>query len=247
MTAVSSSQPVLDSLGDPAVGYVVRVYRRDTGALIASGVTSDGTPQFTEAAWTPSADNPGWNGYTLRTVVPASALAAGSSVRVSISAGSADSAQVGSCYVGVQAASGDAYDFAVTPAQVLFGGSPGVTVSAGQTVESDAVAIDVAEGDDLVIAVYFSGPAVLRSRSTAADGWLSFYSSGDSAATVNASGYTTASSLYGTTRVRVYGDALPEGEFLINCGSYADEVNVVLLDPSGAPSLEDFIHRTTPV
>lgn len=49
MPVIKSANPVLDDAGDPAAGRVVRVYRRDTGALVAEGETSDGANAYDDA------------------------------------------------------------------------------------------------------------------------------------------------------------------------------------------------------
>lgn len=248
MTVVKSSTPVLDASGAPAPGRAVRVYRRDTGALIANGLTSDGSPRLENVQWSPTNNSTGWSGYTLRVVTPP-ATVGGTSVKVTFSAASGSGPnimQVGAVYVGLKAGTGDAYDFESTPVQAFFSGAPGITTNANAVVETDEVALDVPAGASVVVAVYFSGSTALRSTTLPA-GWGSFYQSGNSAATVNPSGYTSGSSVYGMTKVAMTSPALSVGMYEVPCGSFSGEVNVVCLDDSAGDTYNDLILRTTPV
>lgn len=248
MTVVKSSTPVLDASGAPAAGRVVRVYRRDTGALIANGLTSDGSPRLENVQWSPTTNSTGWSGYTLRTVTPA-ALIGATSVKVTFAAFSGsgvDVMQIGAVYVGLKAAAGDAYDFESTPVQAFFSGAPGITTNANAVVETDEVALAVPAGASVVVAVYFSGSTALRSTTRPAD-WGSFYQSGNSAATVNPSGYTSGSQVYGMTKVTLSAPAIAAGMYEIPCGTFTGPVNVVCLDDDAGDTYNDLILRTTPV
>lgn len=248
MTVVKSSTPVLDVSGTPAAGRVVRVYRRDTGDLIADGLTSDGLPRSDALEWTPTINNTGWSGYTLRIVTPAAPIGA-TSVKVTFSAASGTGfpiMQIGAVYVGLKAATGDAYDFEATPVQAFFSGAPGITTGANAVVETDAISLAVPAGASVVVAVYFSGSTALRSTTTPAN-WGSFYQSGDSAATVNPSGYTSGSQVYGMTKVALSAPAIATGMYEIQCGTFTGPVNVVCLDDDAGDTYNDLILRTTPV
>jgi hypothetical protein len=249
VTVVKSSTPVLDASGAPAPGRVVRVYRRDTGALIANGLTSDGLPRTEEFLWSPTGNSTGWSGYTLRTITPPSS-AGGSSVKVSISAATGTGSaimQIGAVYVGIKAATGDAYEFADTPVQAFFSGAPGIVADANAVVQTDEVALTVPAGASVVVAVYFSGTTTLRAGPIPS-GWGSFYQSGNSAATVNPSGYTDGgSTAWGTTKVEIAAPPIATGMYEVQCGSFTGEVNAICLDDSAGDTYNDQILRTTPV
>lgn len=238
----------MDASGAPAAGRVVRVYRRDTGALIANGLTSDGLPRSDALEWTPTTNNSGWSGYTLRIVTPPSSINA-TSVKVTFAAYSGSGLnvmQIGAVYVGLKAASVGAYGFESTPVQAFFSGAPGITTDANAVVETDEVVLAVPAGASVVVAVYFSGDTALRSAPRT-DDWGSFYASGDSAATVNPTGYTLAGSIYGVTKVELISPAIAIGMYEIHCGSFTGEVNVVCLDDDAGDTYNDLILRTTPV
>jgi hypothetical protein len=138
-----------------------------------------------------SSTSSGWNGYTLRQIIPASAMAAGSRVRVQLyNAGTAGTqAVISKAYFGKQAASGDPYDFDATPEQMFFGGNPGVTILPAMPQYTDGLVTPIT-ADAYVLAVYFSGTTAVAHFTTGATGFADYYKLGDDATTVNASGYT---------------------------------------------------------
>ncbi|RWD17023.1 MAG: hypothetical protein EOS75_03850 [Mesorhizobium sp.] len=149
------------------------------------------------SAWLPVAisgldtDDVGWNGYTLRQVINSAVMANTglSKVRVSFNAASGGMV-IGNAYIGMAAGSGDAYDFAGTPSELLFSGGSGVTVPSNGTSVSDELTFTILPGGNLVISLQFTGGADTK-RKDPLTGWQSYYKSGADAATVNASGYTT--------------------------------------------------------
>lgn len=159
------------------------------GALKGAGGS---TPWLVTANLTKTGGESGWNGYTLRILVPGSALAAGSRVRFRLGAGTLAGGlmNIGAAYFGKQAASGDPWDFAAAPTQVLFGGLSGVSISNNSERVSDEVVMAVTAEPHL-LSVYFNGAsdvAVIGS----APGFAYYYRLANDPATVNASGYTSS-------------------------------------------------------
>jgi len=137
-----------------------------------------------------------WAGFTLRVVIPASALIAGSRVRVTLSAES--QMDIPAVYVGHAAASGDVYDFESTPTRLLFGGNTTASVPANGDLVSDGVSFSVNPAKNLIVSAYASSG---RSRKiTTLPGWTTRYTTGNDAATVNPTGYLT--SAYAANLVR---------------------------------------------
>jgi hypothetical protein len=143
--------------------------------------------------WTPNVNSTGWNGLTLRQVVPVSALAAGSRLRFLIrSSGNATGFSLAKAYVGLQAGSGDSYDFASTPGQLLFSGNPNATVpGSNASLLSDALNFVQDGTAPLLLSAYFDATSNVGARS-ALTGWTSYFKAGDDAATVNATGYSSS-------------------------------------------------------
>jgi hypothetical protein len=140
-----------------------------------------------------SGEGGGWSGYTLRVRIEAAQLSntGGSQVRVTLRGGDLAGAQIGSCYIGMAAATGDNYDFEATPTQLLFSGVGTATIAANTNLLSDAAVFTVAAGKALIVACYFSGSTSLAIQSSAT-GWTSSYKSANDASTVDATGYTSA-------------------------------------------------------
>lgn len=146
-------------------------------------------------------DSAGWGGYTLRAVVPAASLAAGSKVRMTLAAGTSGCV-VAKAYVGLRAASGDDYDFESTPTRMTFGGAAGVSIPGNGTVICDDVALTIPSGRALVLAVYFTSGSIKVFANSA---WTEYDKSGDDAATVNASGYSSpVSNPYMVKKIEVF-------------------------------------------
>lgn len=143
--------------------------------------------------WTPNNNSAGWSGYTVRLVVAAAQFAElGSQTRVTIDFGS-NPGNIGALYIGRSAGSGGTnYAFDATPEQVLFGGSPTLSLPTGGTAVSDPISLAIDGTDDIVIAAYFSGSTDLRVRSGEA-GWYQVYKGGNDASTVAATGYSGGS------------------------------------------------------
>lgn len=148
------------------------------------------------ASWTPASNSSGWAGYTMRLVVDASLTPNASQLRFTLSTFTGfDGFTVRNAYVGIKAASGDAYDFSATPTQITFnGGSAGCTVGTSGAIVSDPASLSLSSADSLVIAVSLVDAGVALSSMAARPsqtGWLGYYKNANDAATVNATGYTS--------------------------------------------------------
>lgn len=158
----------------------------------------------TAIALSSSGNSNGWGGYTLRSVIPASDLIAGSKLRLILrGASSGTDLAVSKAYIGLQAASGDAYDFATAPVQVLVGGSGSFSVPTGATVTSDEILLSIDGTKNLVLAVACTaGDMATHSRTD----WMKYEKAGSDAATVDTSGYSPPTSHYSylVSKVEVY-------------------------------------------
>ena len=147
------------------------------------------------------ADNGGWANHTIRQLVSDSLLSHGGEthVRVTFYASSAEAFSIGKAYIGLaHDAASDWYDFGETPTQLLFdGGSADFDIAAGESKVSDMLEFSFDDTKDLLISFWVKNNAAtdgLR-RDTAITSWYYYYKAGgDDAATVNATGYTEASS-----------------------------------------------------
>jgi hypothetical protein len=114
--------------------------------------------------------------------------------RVTLMAGSTEGLNISKAYIGQAADSGDAYDFAGTPTQLLFGGNANILIGAGSTTISDEVLFTLTSGKNLIISFFIANDTahdIAKYKTTLAN-WQYYFKVGDDAATVNATGYTTA-------------------------------------------------------
>lgn len=137
-----------------------------------------------------NSNSPGWGGYTIRERIQAAQLSTADQCFVRLEAASNAGLTITSCYIQTKGTGG--FDFSGTPIQVMFGGSPGVALSAGQSVVSDEIALVLTGSDDVVISIYTATTSAYR-QSSSSTGTSISYKSGDDAATVIASGYTGSS------------------------------------------------------
>lgn len=146
----------------------------------------------TTATLTPNNTSNTWGGYTLRTVIPTSSLAAGYKIRLTLKAPAGNSVVIANAYLQTQAASGDPFDYSATPIQVLFSGLSGTTIAAGATVVTDEIVIPVSGSVSIVFAAYFTTGAAMVTTNAAngAIGWDSYYWNANSTTIVNESGGT---------------------------------------------------------
>lgn len=141
----------------------------------------------TAFSWTDEAIANTWGGYSIRCVINSSVLVAGSKMRITLGAGS-NGFTLSKCYIQTAAASGDPYDFSTTPVQVKFSGANSLTLAANASRLSDEIALAPNTSRNLIVSGYFSAGNV--ATNTAFSSMNTYYASGDTAATVNASGYT---------------------------------------------------------
>jgi hypothetical protein len=142
----------------------------------------------------------GWSGYTLRVVVSSSLLGGSfTKLRVTYLGGVSATARVGETYVQESAGSGDIYDFATTPSQILFSGVFGFTALAANTrLLSDELSLSLPGTSDLVITTYTDGTGSFSaafSNDLTGTTVRPRYRLANEAATVNATtGYSTTGS-----------------------------------------------------
>lgn len=162
-------------------------------------------------AWLPSAsvalnanNSAGWSGYTILTVIASAQVSntGGSKIRVTVDAPSASTYVVGAAYIGLAATSGDPYDFESSPGpvQLTWGGSATPTFSAGSVNLSDEIVFSIPASRGLVFAMYSASSSTVRVIA-AATGYSSYFKSGNDASTVNRSGYTDYTSIFGAAGV----------------------------------------------
>lgn len=148
------------------------------------------TTWLTAVAATLNADG-GWSGYTPRNIISSSVISnAGLAyVRVTFKSGVAGGMVVSNAYIGQKADTGDVYDFKSTPVELLFSGVSGFSIGANTSIVSDSAAFSIPSGKDIIVSLYISSGYARVNNSVT--GWSNYYSSGNSAGTVNASGYSS--------------------------------------------------------
>lgn len=141
----------------------------------------------TAFSWTDEAIANSWGGYSIRCVINSSVLVAGTKMRITLGAGGSG-LTLTKCFIQAAAASGDAYDFSTSPEQVKFSGDNSLTLAANASRVSDEIALAPNTARNLIVSAYISTGNVATSATFS--GMSTYYASGDTAATVNASGYT---------------------------------------------------------
>lgn len=161
-------------------------------------------------SWTLT-NNSGDNaGYTyVQTIAAAIIPRDGSSVVVTFESGSS-TLKVSGAYIGEQAGSGDAYDFAGTPTQITFdGGAAFFEISSGSTKASDQITFAVDETKTYLVAFQMSdaGKGYMKQTNDDSQNTNCYYkNAGTDAATVNKSGYTGPDpDMYGVKSIVIYG------------------------------------------
>lgn len=151
-------------------------------------------------------DSTGYSGYTIRCVYDPGATKNATKVRISFKSANSGGVVMGEAYVGKQAASGDAYDFATTPTPITWnGGSTTCTIPANTSQQSDEVNFAITSGDKLVFSFYFSGASSLRIFQDPGTSDICRYKLGNDAATVDATGYTPDTLMESLNLVEIYG------------------------------------------
>lgn len=138
--------------------------------------------------------------YNVRMVLPASSMTGTSAtqMRLTLKSTPAHGPKISALYVGQQAATGDIYDFATTPTQVLFGGSPALSMAAGGIEYlSDAITITVDPTKAYVFSYAFNGAGSYSSYNSMTGANMALKTSaGASVSTVNVTGYTPNANLW---------------------------------------------------
>lgn len=141
-------------------------------------------------------NSPGWNGWTIVNVfeVAGLTLPAGSitHVRATFQKAVSEGYSIGSCYVGHKASSGDAYDFASTPTQMLFGGSGSKTVTTTADEVTDWIEFVYNKTSGLTFAWYINSAVdslIYKGGQTTRQMW---YKGANEPSTVNKTGFTNA-------------------------------------------------------
>ena len=151
-----------------------------------------------DGSWNANSTN--WGGFGLRQLIPAaSVLENASAVSVEFVAPSTgEGFAVANAYIGEQAASGDAWDFAATPTQILFSAGATFSISAGETIVSDSVTISIDSAENLIVAVGMSSDTANDSVRTqgSASGFNIYYKSGaaSESGTADVTGYSASES-----------------------------------------------------
>lgn len=176
----------------------------------------------------------GASGMNVRNVIEGSLLTrTGSKVKLTFKSATSGTQSfiIDKCYIGKQASSGDAYDFASAPTQVTFnGGSAGFTIAnGGNTLTSDEIVFDF-DGSDIIVSFHTVGTTGEGfSVKTAASAAMQAYykNAADDSATVNATGYTDMSrDLAGLTSIQTL-DATDGGAGLFFVGTLYNEAKRV--------------------
>lgn len=141
----------------------------------------------------------GFNGVTSVDRIQASAMSLPSGtitkLRFRFQASAIEAYTITNAYFEHRAGSGDPYDFATTPTQILFGGSGSKVVAAGTEEWSDWITWTYNKTDDLLVSVYCGGGASSDAvkYKTSVAGTAEYEKAANDAATVNKTGYTTNS------------------------------------------------------
>lgn len=157
------------------------------------GVPIPPPPPAWTLAWgtTLTTNSNAWGNVTFRQRIQAANIgpSGGPNTRVTFQASSTGtSAKILAAYIEQAALSGDQYDFAATPKQIMFGGAPNVVIPSGSSVVSDPIPFTPQVGRSIVISMALQSPTDAKAifSGTPERGWAK---AGNDAATVNASGY----------------------------------------------------------
>lgn len=138
----------------------------------------------------------GWTGFTQRQVITNARMCGrdtggGNAMSISFKSGSGEGLVVTKAYVGIKGAG--TYDFAGTPTPITFdGGSAGFSIAANTEKFSDVIPITIGASDALVVSTYTTTGQSANDTFRSRNGFVtSGYKSGDTAADVTVSGYTS--------------------------------------------------------
>lgn len=159
--------------------------------------------------WAPSTargTSSSWGGYTLRVVIPSALFSSESNfLRAWFSGASSNGSgqfNVVAAFVGLSAGS-PAYAFSATPVPLLFDTSSSVELLPGTLTKTDPAALFIDGSASVVLSFYVTMPVGRPFGTNTPAGWGCFYKSGNDAATVGASGYTSYTDFPSFCRLQV--------------------------------------------
>ena len=156
-TPISADLIIIEDSADSNSKKKVQVGNLPGGAgsfaLDARSIGAD-TQTFSD---TLTEDSGGWYDWTVRQVIPASALSNDlANVVLTFEGGSTEGIDVSAIYIGYQASSGNEWDFDGNQVEVTFGGTSGVTIGAGLTAESDTIDFVLDSTKDIIVTYDFN-------------------------------------------------------------------------------------------
>ena len=165
--------------------------------IIGSGIVRAGAAAGATTVYGPltlATTDAGWQGLTFVQLLNASNLlnASGTQVKLIVNFQALSAGNGANVYIGQQAAVGDAYDFANTPAHVLFSGADIVGDGSTLTYTSDWINLPEAydETKNYLVSAEFPGGGTTNLLRTANTGDQNWFKSGADATTVDKTGYT---------------------------------------------------------
>lgn len=192
-----------DADSDNVYEITVTAYDASSNASAPQSLSIEVSYNWTTAfSATLSGTGTGWQGITLKQAISGSLLSSGGAIsRFTFKSGPTGRCEADPIYVGVKAASGDAYDMEAStpvPVQLFFNGSSTCVVEAGQTVTSDAVAFGLDPAKDYIVSIYFTSPTagggVVGTASGITGATRNSKLGVNEAATADVSGYSTVAS-----------------------------------------------------
>jgi hypothetical protein len=172
-------------------------------SLLLLGAGKVGFSKVLVTSWNPSLNinSTAWNGNNMRQLIPASLLSqSGSDVRLTIqsAATGGEGTAITSLYIQEKASSGNAYDFASSPVQLLVGGSGSFTIPPNTAVYAEpASPFAIDETKDYILSAYFNDAANddVRGRNSVTGATNYFKASANEASsTTAAAGYSSTAS-----------------------------------------------------
>lgn len=217
-------------------------YANDAAAQ-AAYVSSDTGAQGLSAQ-TVDTHTGGFSGFNIRQLIDASKLS-GNATRVRVTLKGSPSGENTKCakvYIGHAAAAGDPYDYDGNQAEVLFGGTSGVTIAQGATETSDWTTFSLDDTKNLIVAVYLDdGNQDDFGYNASIAGFTRYFKvTPDETGTTDVTGYTETATRLDLVQ-SIIGDSLQcfSEDTIIQQGTYSLRGIAVITD-----SLNDTLTRT---
>lgn len=141
--------------------------------------------------WTTVTRNDNWAGWNIRLVLPAGFFTS-SFTKLRLRMLCTGTAYVVSrVFFGTKAASGDAYDFAAAPSEVLWGGASGKSMGTQSVAVSDDLTYSVDASTQYIIAMHIASGASVPNAGKPASSTIYKKSAADESGTANVTGYST--------------------------------------------------------